>query len=125
MSPYDFVRNRTTLIASNVGETTSAQQYGMENADFELTAGHLKATSSAAAELGNKLTRSSLENTGAGTLTVKNAANTITRLKATGGNVMLADDMSVQRISAANGKSVSVAGDKGITMAGGVSLKPA
>ena len=38
-----------TLIASN--ETTSAQQYGMENADFELTAGHLKATSSAAAEL--------------------------------------------------------------------------
>lgn len=111
----------TTLIASN--ETTSAQQYGMENADFELTAGHLKATSSAAADLGNKLTRSSLENAGAGTLTVKNAANTITSLKATGGDVMLADDMTVQRISAANGKSVSVAGDKGITMAGGVSLK--
>lgn len=40
---------------------------------------------------------------------MKNAANTITSLKATGGNVMLADDMTVQRISAANGKSVSVA----------------
>ncbi len=112
----------TTLIASNVGETSS-QQYSMGNANFELTAGHLKATSSAAAELGNKLTRSSLENAGANTLTVKNAANTITSLKATGGNVMLADDMTVQRISAANGKSVSVAADKGITMAGGVSLK--
>lgn len=112
----------TTLIASNVG-ATSSQQYSMGNANFELTAGHLKATSSAAAELGNKLTRSSLENAGTGTLTVKNAANTITSLKATGGDVMLADDMSVQRISAANGKSVSVAGNKGITMAGGVSLK--
>lgn len=32
--------------------------------------------------------------------------------------MMLADDMTVQRISAANGKSVSVAADKGITMAG-------
>lgn len=111
----------TTLIASNVGEASS-QQYSMENANFELTAGHMKATSSAAAELGNKLTRSSLENAGTGTLTVKNAANTITSLKATGGDVMLADDMTVQSISAANGKSVSVAGNKGIAMAGGVSL---
>ncbi|MBR2313615.1 MAG: autotransporter-associated beta strand repeat-containing protein, partial [Akkermansia sp.] len=112
----------TTLIASNVGETSS-QQYGMKNENFELTAGHLKAVSSEAAELGNKLTRSSLENAGTGTLTVKNAANTITSLKATGGDVMLTDDMSVQRISAAKDKSVSVAADKGITMAGGVSLK--
>ncbi len=111
-----------TLIASNVG-ATSSQQYSMGNANFELTAGHLRATSSAAAELGNKLTRSSLENAGTGTLTVKNAANTITSLKATGGDVMLADDMTVHSISAANGKSVSVARDKGITMAGGVSLK--
>ncbi len=112
----------TTLIASNVG-AVSSQQYSMDNAYFELTAGHLKATSLTAAELGNKLTRSSLENAGAGTLTVKNAANIITSLKATGGDVMLADDMTIQSISAMSNKSVSVVEGKSITMAGGVSLK--
>lgn len=49
----------TTLICIQCRGDKLPQQYSMGNADFELTAGHLKANF-LLHELGNKLTRSSL-----------------------------------------------------------------
>ena len=110
-----------SLIAVNVGEKTS-QKYSLNNANFELTGGHLKTTSNTDIAMGNTLTHSSLEHVGSGTLTINNGANTITSLEASGGNVKLTADMKVQSLSAASGKTVSIAAGKSITMDGGVSL---
>ncbi|MBR3902334.1 MAG: autotransporter-associated beta strand repeat-containing protein [Akkermansia sp.] len=125
MNSYASFSNKgedtASLIAANVGEKTG-QQYSLNNANFELTGGHLKTTTDADVSMSNRLTRSSLEHAGGGTLTVNNGANTITSLEATGGDVKLAADMAVQSLSAAKGKSVSVAAGKSIAMDGGVSL---
>lgn len=99
----------------------SEGEYALSGA-WELINGHLAYTGSAGADLGNKLTDSSLEHAGSGTLNVNNAANNISSLSLTGGHVKLSENMTVQRISATSGKTVTVSSGKSIAMAGAVSL---
>ncbi len=106
---------------SNRGAADNATVKGAL-ASYVLTNGHVKSTAEADATIGQQLVNSSVENAGGGTLTVSNSANTITSLEATSGNVKLSENMEVQSLSAASGKTVTVVAGKNIAMAGGVSL---
>ena len=97
-----------TLVASNVG-ATSGQQYSASNDKFELSNGHVRSLAEQDATLANKLTNSSVENAGSGKLTVTNAANTLSGVVASGGDVSLlnmAEAVSLNMLEVAAGKTV-------------------
>ena len=82
------ISNQGTGVAT-LKSTGNAQVYNINNGTFELANAHIK-TSKNDVELKNKLINSSVENAGAGTLTINNGGNTLTGLHATGGNINVA-----------------------------------
>ena len=97
-----------TLVASGVG-ATSGQKYSADNGNFELSNGHVRSLAEQDATLANKLTNSSVENAGRGKLTVTNAANTLSGVVASGGDVSLlnmAEAVSLNMLEVAAGKTV-------------------
>ncbi|MBR5886950.1 MAG: autotransporter-associated beta strand repeat-containing protein [Akkermansia sp.] len=87
--------------------TTNDDEYSIADA-WELTGGHLTYTGGDAT-INNKLTNSSIENAGSGTLTVDNAGNTLSAVYATGGSVKLLSDaeLDLQELEIATSLSVS------------------
>ena len=98
------------ITASSVG-ATSGQLYSVGNDKFEVSNAHVKSVAATDTTLGNKLTNSSVENAGIGLMTVNNAANTISGVYATGGDLTVlkaAAGLSLQELTVAADKTVSV-----------------
>ncbi len=105
------ISNKGTETASLIASgTTSGTEYSKDNANYELTNGHLAYTGTDNQTLTNKLTNSSVENAGGATLTVSNSANTLTGVVAGKGNVTLhhmGAAMSLDLLEIAAGKTVN------------------
>ena len=102
------ISGRTGMATLSTG-AAAATAYSATSTDFELSNGHIKSTA-ADATISNKLTDSSVENAGGGTLTVDNAANTLSGVLATGGDISLLNlqaDTSLELLEIAAGKMVS------------------
>ncbi|MBR5888126.1 MAG: autotransporter-associated beta strand repeat-containing protein [Akkermansia sp.] len=88
--------------------TANSATYSVSSTDVELTDAHVTYTGGDAT-ISNKLTNSSIENAGSGTLTVDNAGNTLNGVYATGGSVKLFADaeLDLQELEIATSLSVS------------------
>ena len=111
-----YIRSEAAPSVSN------SDWYTVGNGHYQMDSVEMAVNSSEDITLDNKLTDSSLENKGAGQLTVGNSANTITGLAATNGNVKLSASMDVDSISAKAGKVVTVTNGNTIRMEGGVDI---
>lgn len=91
-------------------ETVSGTEYSIDNAAYELRNGHLSYTGSEAGTLKNKLTNSSVENAGGGTLTVAGTGNSITGVVAGGGDMTVLNQaaLSLDILEVAGGKTVGL-----------------
>lgn len=91
--------------------STSASNYAANSTNFEIRNAIVKVQGEGAIEFANKLTNSSVENAGSGKLTVSNAANMLSGVVASGGDMSLlnlADSVSLNLLELAAGKSVGV-----------------
>ena len=111
-----FIRSAADTSVSN------SDLYSTNSGYYELEKVDVSVNSAGGTTLGNKLSNSSLENSGVGELTVNNSGNTITSLAAINGNVKLSASMEVDSISAKAGKVVTVTNGNTIRMEGGVSI---
>ena len=100
-----------TLKSLRTGATQQEGQkaYSIDNDNFELANGHLKNTAGSEKTLKNRLTKSSVENGGNGVLKVWNAANSLTGVQATKGEIRLFDQAEHQlnHLEVAEGLKVS------------------
>ncbi len=90
--------------------SSNNSQYEVGAADWSLTKGHLTATSSGGVTLGTQLVNSSVENAGSGLLTVSNAANSITSVYASAGDMRIlqqGDGLNLLELAVASQKTVS------------------
>lgn len=97
------------ITASSVG-ATSGQLYSVENDKFEVSNAHVKSVAATDTTLGNKLTNSSVENAGGGLMTVNNAANTISGVYATAGDMAVMQQalgMNLNELVVGDGMTVS------------------
>ena len=94
--------------ASMSTTASSATTYSVSSTDIELTDAHVTYTGGDAT-ISNKLTNSSIENAGSGTLTVDNAGNTLSGVFATGGSMKLFSDaeLDLEELRIASSFSVS------------------
>jgi hypothetical protein len=93
---------------ASMSTTASSATYSVSSTDIELTDAHVTYTGGEAT-ISNKLTNSSIENAGSGTLTVDNAGNTLSGVFATGGSMMLLSDaeLDLNELEIASSLSVS------------------
>ena len=117
LSLYNLsISNKGSETARFGGASTAGSQYSETNTGYEISNAHVVSTKSNGMTLGNKLTNSSVENGGSGTLTVSNSGNTLTGIHATGGNVL------VQGISKLELAELEIAERKNITTTGEVTV---
>ncbi len=91
--------------------SSNNSQYTVGDANWSLTNGHLAATSSGGVTLGTQLVNTSVENAGSGKLTVSHAANSITDVYASAGDMAVmqqAAGLNLDELVVASGKTVSV-----------------
>lgn len=104
------ISNKGAADASLKATSTDGTKYEINQANYELTNGHLSYTGTTDAALAHKLTNSSVENAGGGTLTVTGTGNTITGVVAGKGDVSLQNmgaAMSLNLLEIAAGKTVN------------------
>ncbi len=85
-------------------------EFSMGSTNHVVSNASVVMNSDSARSLGLKLTNSSLTNEGAGTLTVNNAASTITNLHAQGGDITVNAAESVQSATVDAGRTLTLAG---------------
>ncbi len=103
------ITNKGSSEATLKASTGSGNQYGSDNTNWVLTNGHIKSTASGIT-ISNKLTNSSVENAGGGTLTVTNGANTLSGVVASKGDVTLQNlsaTTSLNLLEIADGRTVN------------------
>ncbi|MBQ3241297.1 MAG: PEP-CTERM sorting domain-containing protein, partial [Akkermansia sp.] len=89
---------------------TNDSEYAVNNEVWELTNAHIIAKSASASSLLNKLVDTSVENAGSGKLTVSNAANSITDVYASAGDMAI-----MQQAAGLNLEELVVAADKTVS----------
>lgn len=97
------------ITASSV-QATSGQLYSVGNDKFEVLNAHVKSVAATNTTLGNKLTNSSVENAGGGLMTVNNAANTISGVYASAGDMAIMQQalgMNLNELVVGDGMTVS------------------
>lgn len=85
--------------------------YSVDGSDWSLTGGHLTADSDSEMTLRTQLINSSVENAGSGKLTVNNAANSITDVYASAGDMAI-----MQQAAGLNLEELVVAADKTVSV---------
>ena len=102
------ISGRTSMATLSTGAADTTA-YSAASSDFELSNGHIKSTA-ANATISNKLTDSSVENAGGGLLVVNNAANILSGVMATEGDISLLNlqaDTSIELLEIAADRTVS------------------
>ena len=89
---------------------TNDSEYAVDQEAWELTNAHIIAKSASASSLLNKLVNTSVENAGSGKLTVSNAANSITDVYASAGDMAI-----MQQAAGLNLEELVVAADKTVS----------
>ena len=89
---------------------TNDSEYAVDHEAWELTNAHIIAKSASASGLLNKLVNTSVENAGSGKLTVSNAANSITDVYASAGDMAI-----MQQAAGLNLEELVVAADKTVS----------
>ena len=89
---------------------TNDSEYAVNKGEWELTNAHIIAKSASASDLLNKLVNTSVENAGSGKLTVSNAANSITDVYASAGDMAI-----MQQAAGLNLEELVVAADKTVS----------
>lgn len=90
--------------------SSAASGYDVSSSDYEIKNAHVKVTSADSVNLANKLTQTSVENAGRGTLSVTNSINSLAGVLASGGDMTLlnlAKNASLDILDIAAGKTVS------------------
>ena len=108
-------------------------RYCISYGDFTLNNGHLKNKADGNVEVKNRLVNSSIENAGAGLLTISNTANTLTGIHATGGDIAVSGNGTLElgALEIAASKTITAANvvvselaklEAGATLAGNLEL---
>ncbi|MBR5330744.1 MAG: autotransporter-associated beta strand repeat-containing protein [Akkermansia sp.] len=84
-----------TAIIERTNKNDGGEYTGLTDSKITISGARVKSTV-AGATISNKLTNSSVENAGGGTLTVSNSANKLTGIHATGGNINVAAAASLE-----------------------------
>ena len=104
------ITNRAEEGTASLAATTSTDpgEYTISRTGYQISNAHVTYTGGDAT-INNKLTNSSIENAGSGTLKVNNAENTLSAVYATGGSVKLfsAEELDLKALEVAASLSVS------------------
>lgn len=90
--------------------SSSSSSYAVSSTSYEIKNADVKVLSSDSVNLANKVTQSSVSNIGSGMLTVSNAANTLSGVVASGGDMTVLNQaaLSLDVLEVATGKSVGM-----------------
>lgn len=107
-----MVTNHLSVNEARLVNNSNNGEYAVDNSNFELVNGYLKNDSSTSRTLRNKLTNSVIDNAnkGGAILTVDNAANTLSGVVASGGDMAVLNQgaLSLDILDVAGGKTVGL-----------------
>lgn len=107
-----MVTNHLSVNETRLVNNSNNGEYSVSNSDFQLVNGYLKNDSSTSRTLSNKLTNSVIDNAnqGGAILTVDNAANTLSGVVASGGDMAVLNQgaLSLDILDVAGGKTVGL-----------------